>query len=281
MKTICILVHEKDPFRDQHYLIQQLAEKWCARNFKIEIARNPENLSGADIVIQHLNMTTIPASYTEALDSHPLVINGKIHSISKRTISKNLLKPGCNYLNPVIVKTDNNHGGRPDRRLQKKYDPISMFCRQIKKRCPWQITGILDPENYQIYPKSYMVPHSVWQNNNLVVEKLCTEKEGNLYLLRQWIFFGSKEICRVLLSPNPVIHAGDVVAKRYSTNIPQNLRKARKKFGFDYGKFDFIIRDGKAVLFDTNFTQSFMTTRTSHDLNHALTLLSLGIHDFI
>jgi hypothetical protein len=36
--------------------------------------------------------------------------------------------------------------------------------------------------------------------------------------------------------------------------VPDEIRAERERMGFDYGKFDFVVNDGKAVLFDANRT---------------------------
>jgi hypothetical protein len=36
--------------------------------------------------------------------------------------------------------------------------------------------------------------------------------------------------------------------------VPEELRRKRNELGFDYGKFDYAISDGRLVLFDTNPT---------------------------
>lgn len=36
--------------------------------------------------------------------------------------------------------------------------------------------------------------------------------------------------------------------------VPEELRAERHRLGFDYGKFDFVVRDGVAILLDANKT---------------------------
>jgi hypothetical protein len=38
--------------------------------------------------------------------------------------------------------------------------------------------------------------------------------------------------------------------------VPQALREMRARLGFDYGKFDFVVNDGRATLFDATAPQS-------------------------
>jgi hypothetical protein len=36
--------------------------------------------------------------------------------------------------------------------------------------------------------------------------------------------------------------------------VPDDLRETRRRLGFDYGKWDFVLHEGRAVLIDANKT---------------------------
>jgi len=50
------------------------------------------------------------------LAERPAVVNGHLVDLSKRAVSRNLVRPGDAWPGPVIVKSDLNHGGVPERR---------------------------------------------------------------------------------------------------------------------------------------------------------------------
>jgi hypothetical protein len=47
---------------------------------------------------------------------------------------------------------------------------------------------------------------------------------------------------------------GADATERVSVPVPDELRAMRRALGFDYGKFDFVVNEGKAVLLDANRT---------------------------
>ncbi|MEH6629153.1 MAG: hypothetical protein V7739_22200 [Motiliproteus sp.] len=106
---------------------------------------------------------------------------------------------------------------------------------------------------YSIYRTYSEIPASVFSNQNLTVEKFVPEVEDNCYAIRHWVFCGEKEHCSRYVSENKVIKGNNVV-KKIRSEIPDALRKIREELGFDFGKFDFVIHDGKPILFDSNKT---------------------------
>ena len=49
-------------------------------------------------------------------------------------------------------------------------------------------------------------------------------------------------------------HSGRRVLRRVPVPVPEELRAWRHRLGFDYGKFDFVVRDGVPILLDVNRT---------------------------
>ena len=41
---------------------------------------------------------------------------------------------------------------------------------------------------------------------------------------------------------------------REKTEVHPQIRELREAMGFDYGKFDYVVRDGEAILLDANKT---------------------------
>ena len=73
--------------------------------------------------------------------------------------------------------------------------------------------------------------------------------------MRVWGFFGERERCTRYCGREPVVKSADILA-REAAPVPDELRAERARLGFDYGKFDFVLVDGKAVLLDANRTPS-------------------------
>jgi hypothetical protein len=107
------------------------------------------------------------------------------------------------------------------------------------------------------------------------------ERDGSDFCCRHWLFFGPQEIHKRTLSPSPVVKIGAARKGRLSSNeriadpIPEELRTIRERMGFDYGKFDYGIVNGKVFLYDVNRTPG----ASSDPRNHAETIevLSEGL----
>jgi hypothetical protein len=107
-------------------------------------------------------MTIVPTDYSALMQRYPRVINRRVLDISKSTISANLVRPGDPYAGPVIVKTDRNYGGLPERRLTHR--GWRSLLRKVWNRAapPWRSSGStawgtiewLDPGLYPVFPSA-------------------------------------------------------------------------------------------------------------------------------
>lgn len=207
-----------------------------------------QKLPPSDMLILHVDLTVVPDEYIQAVASHPLVINRNVKNISKRIFSEIILTETSDYLGEVIVKTDANFGGRNEVKIRGDES-------DKQQSQDWEAREYLD--DYPIYSSLKEVPSGVWKNPKLIVEKFLPEvDEKGRYLLRLWVFFGDKEI-------HYVNYSGEKVIKSWNKNdlnmlrnedIPPELRKIRKNMGIDFGKFDYVMHDGKPILYDINKT---------------------------
>jgi hypothetical protein len=110
----------------------------------------------------------------------------------------------------------------------------------------------LRSEDYPVFPSLREVPEEVFHNGNLVVEKFLPEITEGDYCVRYYYFLGPAGVSLLFRSKDRVIKAAADTVEEVST--PQELDEMREKLGFDYGKFDYVLRDGKVVLFDVNRT---------------------------
>jgi hypothetical protein len=100
------------------------------------------------------------------------------------------------------------------------------------------------------------VPAGVWDNQNLVVQRLYTERdEDGLYCLRFWYVPGDRDYHIVCKANDPVIKGRNII-KRQAVEIetPVCLLSARQRLGVDFGRFDYILKNGEAVILDVNRT---------------------------
>lgn len=173
----------------------------------------------------------------------------------------------------MIVKTDLNCGGLPEFHLQW------MAQREAGNDTPPPRPFHLD-NPYEVLPSLADVPRSVWRNPELVVEKFLPEQDERGYWVRFWVFFGDRERCTRYLSREKIVKGGNVLA-RERVEVPPELRAERERLGFDYGKFDFVMRDGRAILLDANRTPANPPNPESTAMKAANARLARGIDAFL
>ncbi|MCE5195214.1 MAG: hypothetical protein LLF28_07200 [Nitrospiraceae bacterium] len=276
---IAVLTHSKDNFKDYGYLLKLLCDEWEKTGIKVSVLIGVSCLEPADALILHTDLTKVPDEYLAFSKHYPLVINERAADISKRRVSKNLVNAADYYDGPVIVKTDRNAGGLPEL-LGSKPSLKERIKRKITRTLPFRLTGHVDANAYPIFAKPDDIPKSVWRNPSLVVEKFLPEKEGNYYCLRQWIFFGDSEISQRCFSYKPIVKANNVVSKEFDLPIPKSLRTLRTELGFDYGKFDYLVVNGEAVLLDANRTPTIISGNIAERVKTNIKHLANGLNFF-
>ena len=273
---IAVLTHANDELESHSYLLNLLIDAWRKSGIEIVVLRGADRFQAAEALILHVDLTVVPQDYVAFSKRYPVVINGRVHDISKRRISANLLRVGDPYQGEVIVKTDRNCGGLRERMKERRG-----LLKRVYKRLPWSWTGKLSPESYPIFPSPAAVPRAVWYNPRLVVERYLPEREGEYYCLRQWIFFGDRQVNQCVFSPEPIVKSRNVIHREYDVPIPDALRAMRSKLGFDYGKFDYVLVNGEVALLDANRTPFASRNNPSPRLSAIVDELAQGLDAFL
>jgi hypothetical protein len=73
------------------------------------------------------------------------------------------------------------------------------------------------------------------------------------------------------------VKAGSATRYEFIDDVPESLRAERERLGFDFGKFDFVYHDGKAILLDANKTP---VMARSTEITPRLLHLADGLNDF-
>lgn len=268
------------------YAIHVMIARWRERGMGVEVVRGIRRgiRLGIDrdcIVIPHLDLTRMPREYQDYLRDFPVVVNRRVVDISKRKISRNLIGSPEEHDGAVMVKTDLNVGGEAEAEKLRRRGKLGRLMFAAARRLPWAYTGMLGSFGYRIYENTKLVPRTVWRNRRLVVEKFLPERRGELYCLRQYTFFGSREINTLAMSPDPIVKAQRVVAREVLPEAPAELRQMRRALGFDYGKFDYTMCEGRVVLFDANRTPTYNAGSKAGSPSKLILDLALGIDDFL
>ncbi|PNS08373.1 hypothetical protein Lysil_0002 [Lysobacter silvestris] len=261
MERIAILIHELAP-DPQTYLLGLLMAEWRSMGYDVQVLRGVDRYLSADLLIPHLDMTVVPREYFAFMQRFPRTINASVVDISKSKISTNLLSRDSPYCGPVIVKTDRNFGGMPELRLrsgqhailgERVNNAVGKLSKLITGEVPWRCIRELKTSEYRVFSSLGNVPRSIFSNKNLVVERFLPERVGTNYAVRYYWFCGDREISYRLTSTQPIIKVSNTV-KLEEVPVPPALRTIRKNLGFEFGKFDYVLKDDEVVLFDANRT---------------------------
>jgi hypothetical protein len=256
-RHIAILFHKHDrELNLERYVITSFARIWREEGHEVSFLFGLEKFVPADLGILHVNLSVVPDEYLEFARRYPIVLNGEARDIRKSTISENLVRRGDCYQGRVIVKADLNHGGIPERRLSRsRLLRSSRLARKISRRLSRSraTRGIDRPMAYRVYERPADVPAAYFDAADLVVERFLPEREGDLYFARSYQFLGDRWTCARLAARQPIVNGKTMIRSERVDPHPEIVER-RHKLRFDYGKFDYVIHEGRPVLLDANKT---------------------------
>lgn len=278
-RTIGILFHEKN--RKRHlsgYAITFLAEFWSQDGHRVHYLFGTRKFVPADLLLVHVDLSVVPDEYLEFASRYPIALNSGVKDIRKSQISTNLVKQGDVYSGKVIVKTNLNFGGSPERILGRRWSHRWRLLASRFVRDHAIGTGLETHSKYRIYHCLTDVPPAVFERNDLVVEKFLPEQEGNFFFVRNYEFLGDCVTCTRLASREPIVKDQTIVWSEEVEPHPE-IAQAQKRLNFDYGKFDYVIHDGRPVLLDANKTTGADRIRTP-ELNARRRRRANGIYSY-
>lgn len=264
IESIAVLLHplQRDAMA-MHYRIWPIVANWRAMGVRVDVVYgvvgNERVLREADVLVPHVDCSYLPDEVWEVVRAHPRVVNGRVRDIRKTVVSSNLVRPGDVWDGPVILKTVGNCGGLSDHRFGRMGGP-TLFERARHRltfdarREPKLMRYARTLTRYYLFERVSDVPSGVWANEHLVVERFLPERDsdGN-FVMRMWIVMGGAEVGRVLRGSDPYVKNVNAALEEFD-EPPAAVEAWRRKFGLDYGKIDFVIHDGEAVIIDANTT---------------------------
>ena len=253
-RTIAILFHENNRKRHlSNYAITFLAEFWRKDGNRVRYLFGTRKFVPADLLLIHVDLSVVPDEYLEFANRYPIALNRAAKDIRKSLISANLVRSSDPYSGKVIVKTDLNYGGSPERIIRRN---PSLWRRLLLRRFDRDNTdrsGFKAPFDYEIYDSLAEVPPVVFERNDVVVEKFLSEQEENLFFVRHYEFLGDRATCTRLAATNPIVKDQTLVRIEEVEPHPE-IVQARERLNFEYCKFDYVLHDGRPVLLDANKT---------------------------
>jgi hypothetical protein len=276
---IAILFHENERGRRlERYYITHLAGHWREDGHEVEIVYGPSFVP-ADIAVVHVNLSVVPAPYLEAAARYPVAVNGRVGDIRKTTVSANLVHEGDGYDGAVIVKANLNYGGRPERLLAAR--PPGRLRRRLS-RLRSRVTGSVhvgSQDEYRVFDSIAEVPPSCFHDDGVVVEKFIPERDGEHYVIRNCHFLGDRVTGSRLWSLEPIITQQNIARSEREDSHP-GIVALREEMGFDYGKFDYVVKDGEPILIDANKTTGAENTTDPRKLERRR-FMAEGLYSYL
>jgi hypothetical protein len=248
---VAILIHERDPGPERgRHRIWKIAQIWKQWGIDVRPWRGLGAHGHADVVVAHIDLSVVPDDYLRFLDRFPRVVNRRVADISKRRVSSNLVGPEDHYDGPVIVKTNANSGGLPELghrgRVRKL---LARWWRRLAGGPGWSRVEWIDTGRYPIFDSLRHVPRAIFENPNLVVERFLPETYGATYRIRYLHLFGTERYARIHESPTPLVKTSPGVTGS-QVPFPPELDRVAENFQLDYGKIDYVMREGGPIVLD-------------------------------
>jgi len=253
-RRIAILVHENVTERMlRPYVITQLAECWRMDGYEVLFLTGTSSFVAADLIIVHVDLSMVPESYLEFAGHYPIALNSRVRDIRKSTFATNLLQQGDPYDGPVIVKSDYNFAGIPERKFARP-DHRALWTDRLRRKAE-QLRSLtfVGPRDYRIYDCLDQVPRRHFNDPGLVVQKFQPEMDQGMYCVRSLYFLGDSLACVRPKGPHPIVN-GETFKSVGRVEPAPEILIMRQRLGFDYGKFDYVVTGGGPVLLDINKT---------------------------
>jgi hypothetical protein len=254
---LVILTHQQQGLDPDYFLGRMKRLVWEREGREVLVHQGTRRPPAAEVAILHIDLTTVPDEYLELARSYPRCVNAGVADISKRRVSRWLVTAEDAYDGPVIVKSNFNHSGDPEWRLRRAQGGLGTRLHQVALRwLPPAWGGRFS--GYQLFHRKGQVPAWVWRRGDLVVERFFVEPRGALFALRQWHFFADRGHVSTILSSTPLVKWENKVALApIDHDVPEEVWQLRRELGFGFGKFDYVVDQGRPVVFDTNPTPHF------------------------
>ena len=236
------------------YIIHYFADVWRAEGHAVLFSFGVGEFLPADIALLHVDLSIVPEAYLEHAGRYAIALNARVRDIRKSAFSRQLVGANDTYDGPVIVKSDLNCAGRPERTLRRAEAARRSAMHRVLNR--WQewrqgVRSLSQP--YRVYDSLAAVPPALRRDRRFVVERFLPEQDDAGYHLRVYHFLGDRSSCARLTGQTAIVTGASA---RTITPIEPHpeIVALRHRLGFDYGKFDYVMHDGQPVLLDVNKT---------------------------
>lgn len=257
MYRIAVLMHARDDESVlDSYLVSPMAGYWREAGHEVVFLFGTDRYVPADVVFVHVDLSVVPDEYLAFARRYPVAVNGRVKDIRKSNYSRNLVGPDDPWEGPVIVKSDRNYGGAPER---ERGDFPRRLARKalgaLHRLGPGLLPPVVrSPRDYRVYDHLRDVPRLCFHDPSLIVERFTPEIQDGLYCVRIMGFLGTHVTCTLLKGRHPVVNGASTEVVEQDVEPHPEIEAIRHEMGFDYGKFDYVEVEGTPILLDANKT---------------------------
>jgi hypothetical protein len=238
-KRVAVLFHERQtPERDVHYAIYYLAELWRADGLEVVFLRGVDEFASADVVIVHVDLSVVPDEYLEFARRYPVAVNGELRDIRKSSFSTLRVARDSGYAGEVIVKSNLNYAGVPERVLG------------VSSEGEAELEHSTD---YRIYDSVAEVPAHFFEGERFIVERFVPERDDGRYHVRTLEFVGDRHTSLRASAEHHVV-SDETQIDYEQVEPPPALFELRRRLRLDYGKFDYVVHGSTVTVLDVNKT---------------------------
>ena len=128
---IALLFHERDRSRNlQRYDIMHVAKYWQEVGHEVFPVFGTKQFIPADIAILHVDLSLVPQGFVDFANRYAICLNKRALDIRKSRVSKNLLHKNDHYTGQVIIKSNENTGGIPERINSNRWERAQLGLEQ-------------------------------------------------------------------------------------------------------------------------------------------------------
>lgn len=256
MARIAVIFHKLDT-HPGFYVIDELADIWRSDGHEVVFCFGVDEALSADLAIAHVNLSVVPSEYLEYSGNVGVALNFDIGDIRKSSISEQMVASHPGWSGPVIVKSNLNYGGIPEKRISTAVDQTTRAPDSFLAKCIERVKRLAPTRaqlpQYRIFKSAASVPRRLSNREDLVIEKFLPERVRDSYCVRTAQCLGDRWICYRLHSKSPIVKSG-VAHFKERIEPDDAVREWRNRFRLDYGKLDYVVHDNQPVLLDVNKT---------------------------
>ena len=278
-RRIALIFLEQDHgAKHTRYMLSSYTKHWEELGFQVFHVFGTSKFVDADIAILNIDLSVVPDAYINFANQYPIALNANVRDIRKSVYSTLRIHPKDRYSGPVIVKTNLNHFGMPERKNQSRMPRLRVTFDRYLKRFRSQKTQI--QQSYSVYNSLDEVPAWAFEDKDLIVEKFIPEKDGDLYCIRTSLFFGNRSHDFLLKSHYPIVKSDNSIHVEEVDTHP-DIIKLRNTIDLAFGKLDYVVHKGKAHVFDINKTPGLGSTQTNPTIEKMRYYRAEGIFSFL